>query len=105
MGTATPRWITVWGLAAIPFYVTAFVLAMYSVIDTDSTQQTLLSTPLAVQEMVLGVWMIARNFPNTQVLGTTTTDCACPHRPTESAQVRADRTASCRVEPAAAPAL
>ena len=57
-----PRWITVWGLAAIPFYVAAFVLAMYSVIDTDSTQQTLLFTPLAVQEVVLGVWMIARGF-------------------------------------------
>ncbi len=57
-----PRWITVWGLAAIPLYVAAFLLAMYSVIDTDSTQQTLLYTPLAIQEMVLGVWMIARGF-------------------------------------------
>ncbi|MBG6057277.1 hypothetical protein IWX89_000708 [Cryobacterium sp. MP_M3] len=57
-----PRWIAIWGLAAIPFYVAAYVLAMYGVIGTDSTAQTLLYVPLAVQEMVLAVWMIARGF-------------------------------------------
>jgi hypothetical protein len=57
-----PRWITVWGLAAIPFYVAAFLLAMYAVIGADSTAQTLLVMPLAVQEMVLAVWLIARGF-------------------------------------------
>ncbi|MGZ6839185.1 MAG: DUF4386 domain-containing protein, partial [Frankiaceae bacterium] len=62
-----PRWITVWGLAAIPLYVAAYVLAMYGAIGTDSTIQTLLYTPLAVQEMVLAVWMIARGFRPTAV--------------------------------------
>jgi hypothetical protein len=57
-----PRWIAVWGLAAIPLYVAAYVLAMYGVIGTDSAAQTGLYTPLAVQEMVLAVWMIARGF-------------------------------------------
>jgi hypothetical protein len=57
-----PRWIVVWGLAAIPLYVAAYLLAMYGIIDTDSTAQTLLFMPLAVQEMVLAVWMIARGF-------------------------------------------
>lgn len=57
-----PRWIALWGLAAIPFYVAAYVLAMYGVIGTDSTAQSLLYIPLAVQEMVLAVWMIARGF-------------------------------------------
>lgn len=57
-----PRWIAVWGLAAIPFYVAAYVLAMYAVIGANSTQQNLLVIPLAVQEMVLAVWMIARGF-------------------------------------------
>jgi hypothetical protein len=57
-----PRWIVSWGLAAIPLYVAAYVLAMYGVIGTDSTAQMLLYTPLAVQEMVLAVWMIARGF-------------------------------------------
>jgi hypothetical protein len=57
-----PRWIALWGLAAIPFYVAAFLLAMYAVIGANSTELNLLVIPLAVQEMVLAVWMIARGF-------------------------------------------
>ncbi|MGN6576888.1 MAG: DUF4386 domain-containing protein [Nocardioides sp.] len=57
-----PRWVSLWGLAAIPLYVAAFVLAMYAVIGTNSTEQNLLVMPLAVQEMVLAIWMIARGF-------------------------------------------
>ena len=57
-----PRWIAMWGLLAIPFYAAADVLAMYGVIGAVSSAQTLLFMPLAVQEMVLAVWMIARGF-------------------------------------------
>jgi hypothetical protein len=57
-----PRWIAVWGLAAIPLYLVAYVLAMYAVIGYSSAALTLMIMPLAVQEMVLGVWMIARGF-------------------------------------------
>jgi hypothetical protein len=57
-----PRWIALWGLAAAPFYAAAFVLAAYGVIGTDSAAQSVLYLPLAVQEMVLAVWMIARGF-------------------------------------------
>lgn len=57
-----PRWIAVWGLAGVPFYVGAYVLAAYDVIGPSSTAVTMLVLPLAVQEMVLGVWMIARGF-------------------------------------------
>ncbi|MHB1490805.1 MAG: DUF4386 domain-containing protein, partial [Cellulomonas sp.] len=31
-----PRWIALWGLAAIPFYVAAYLLAMYAVIGANS---------------------------------------------------------------------
>lgn len=57
-----PRWIAVWGLAGVPLYVAAYVLAMYGVIGSNSGELNLLVLPLAVQEMVLGVWMIARGF-------------------------------------------
>ena len=57
-----PRWIALWGLVAIPFYVAADVLAAYAVIGVDSTAQSLLFAPVFVQEMVLAVWMIARGF-------------------------------------------
>jgi hypothetical protein len=57
-----PRWVSVWGLVAIPFYVAADLLAMYGVIDANSSGQVLLFMPMAVQEMVMAVWMIARGF-------------------------------------------
>jgi hypothetical protein len=57
-----PRWITLWGLVAIPLYVAADLLAMYGVIGANSSEQVLVFMPLAVQEMVLAVWMIARGF-------------------------------------------
>ena len=57
-----PRWITLWGLAGIPLYVAAYLLAMYGVVGINSSAVNLLSLPLAVQEMVLAVWMIARGF-------------------------------------------
>ncbi len=65
-----PRWIAVWGLAAIPLYLAAFLLAMYAVIGYDSSALNLLVMPLAVQEMVLGIWMIARGFRPTVVAAT-----------------------------------
>jgi hypothetical protein len=57
-----PRWITLWGLVAIPFYVAADVLAVYAVIAVNSTAQNVLFAPIFVQEMVLAAWMIARGF-------------------------------------------
>lgn len=66
-----PRWIAVWGLAGVPFYVTAYVLAAYAVIGSNSTALNLLVLPLALQEMVLGVWMIARGFRPAKVTAST----------------------------------
>jgi hypothetical protein len=57
-----PRWIALWGFVGIPFYVTANLLAMYGVIDSNSSELSLLVLPLGMQEMVLAVWMIARGF-------------------------------------------
>ena len=57
-----PRWIALWGLLGIPFYVAADVLAVYAAIGVDSTAQNLLFAPIFVQEMVLAAWMIARGF-------------------------------------------
>jgi hypothetical protein len=57
-----PRWIALWGLAAVPLYAAAHLLAMYGVVEANSSAQTLLFMPMAVQEMVLAIWMIARGF-------------------------------------------
>lgn len=57
-----PLWISVWGLVAIAFYVVADLLAMYGVFDANAPAQVLMFMPMALQEMVLAVWMIARGF-------------------------------------------
>ena len=57
-----PRWIASWGLIGVPLYIAAYLLAMYGVVGINSSEVNLLSLPLAVQEMVLAVWMIARGF-------------------------------------------
>jgi hypothetical protein len=57
-----PRWIASWGLVGIAFYVAADLLAMYAVIGATSPAQVAMFMPLAVQEMVLAAWMIARGF-------------------------------------------
>jgi len=66
-----PRWIAWWGLVAVPFYLAAGLLAMYGVFDANSSAQTVLFMPLAVQELVLAVWMIARGFRPANVTSTT----------------------------------
>ncbi len=57
-----PRWITVWGLAALVPYLAAEFLAVFALPDPVSSTATLLYLPLAVQEMVLAVWLIAKGF-------------------------------------------
>jgi hypothetical protein len=65
-----PRWITVWGLVGIPLYVAAYLLALYGAVGINSAEVNLLCLPLAVQEMVLAVWMIARGFRPMAATGT-----------------------------------
>ena len=57
-----PRWLSGWGLVGVPIYLLAALLAAFGVIEMNSTTQTLLFMPLALQEMVLAIWMIARGF-------------------------------------------
>ncbi len=57
-----PRWLSAWGLVAIPLLMASSLLVMFQLIDALSTTQIVLALPLAVQEMVLAVWLIARGF-------------------------------------------
>ena len=57
-----PRWLSGWGLiGAIP-YVVSPLLALFGVIESGSSVQVGLYMPLALQEMVLAVYLIVKGF-------------------------------------------
>lgn len=60
-----PRWISAWGLIAILPYLVAALLTVYAVLPAMSTTLVILDMPMAIQEMVLAVWLIARGFHRT----------------------------------------
>ena len=70
-----PRWISVWGLAALIPYLAAEFLALFALLDPLSATASLLFIPLAVQEMVLAVWLIVKGFsPAALAAGAARTD-------------------------------
>ena len=70
-----PRWISIWGLAALIPYLAAEFLVMFTLLDSMSPIAGLLHLPLAVQEMVLAVWLIVKGFnPAALAAGSVKTD-------------------------------
>ena len=57
-----PRWISGWGLAAVIPYLAAEFLALFALLDPLSATASLLFVPMALQEMVLAVWLIVKGF-------------------------------------------
>ncbi|MCC6169993.1 MAG: DUF4386 domain-containing protein, partial [Caldilineaceae bacterium] len=62
-----PRWISVWGVAALVPYLAAEFLAVFALVDPMSSNAILLYMPLAGQEMVLAGWLIAKGFNSSAV--------------------------------------
>jgi hypothetical protein len=64
-----PRWISVWGLIAAVLMVASAVLAMFEVKLPDAVF-ALLVVPIAVQEMVMALWLIVKGFdPSALAIG------------------------------------
>lgn len=57
-----PRWISGWGLLSALPYVAAGFLVIFGVAGHMSTLDTVLRLPLALQEMILAVWLVAKGF-------------------------------------------
>ena len=51
-----PRWLSMWGLVGAVLYLAAPLLAL------SGRELGILMAPLAVQEMVMAAWLIARGF-------------------------------------------
>jgi Domain of unknown function (DUF4386) len=57
-----PRWLSGWGLVALAPYLVAVPLTIFGALEAQSSVVVGLNVPLALQEMVLAVWLIARGF-------------------------------------------
>ena len=55
-----PRWLSGWGIVATILMMTACVLSLFS--GNPITGYTLMVIPIALQEMVLAVWLIVKGF-------------------------------------------
>jgi hypothetical protein len=55
-----PRWLSGWGIIAIILMFSACISSLFS--NKPITGYVLLVIPIAVQEMVLAVWLIAKGF-------------------------------------------
>lgn len=56
-----PRWISAWGLIAVVLMVASGVLAMFEVTLPEAVF-ALLVVPIAIQEMVMALWLIVKGF-------------------------------------------
>jgi hypothetical protein len=57
-----PRWISTWGLIAILLHLARGFLVMFHLMSTFSVIDTIVNLPIALQEMVMAVWFIAKGF-------------------------------------------
>jgi hypothetical protein len=57
-----PRWLSGWGLIAIIPYLAAGLLVLFGFFGPLSTGEIVLEFPLALQEMVMAVWLIVKGF-------------------------------------------
>jgi len=57
-----PRWLSGWGLLGTTLVTISGLLVLLHVAAPLGTTQTLLALPIAVQEMVLAGWLIAKGF-------------------------------------------
>ncbi len=59
-----PRWLSGWGIVAIILMLTACLLSLFS--GNRITSYIPLAAPIALQETVLAVWLIAKGFNPTE---------------------------------------
>ena len=57
-----PRWLSLWGIVGAVLLVTYGLLGVFGVDTALGSPFMLLAMPIALQEMVFAVWLIARGF-------------------------------------------
>ncbi len=62
-----PRFLSVWGLIGVPLWLAVSLLIMFGSLTESSVLATLLYLPIAVNEMVLAVWLIVKGFNSSAI--------------------------------------
>ena len=57
-----PRWLSGWGLLGTALTIVATLLVLFRLIGILTTGYMVLNLPMAMQEMVLAVWLIVKGF-------------------------------------------
>lgn len=57
-----PRWLSVWGIAAILLHLASCLLTVFAIIDPSSPVQVFMLAPSGLQELVLAIWLIVKGF-------------------------------------------
>jgi uncharacterized metal-binding protein len=57
-----PRWLSGWGLLGTTLTIVATLLVLFRLIGILTTGYMVLNLPMALQEMVLAVWLIVKGF-------------------------------------------
>lgn len=57
-----PRWLSGWGFVGTTLTILASLLLLFRLIDVITPIYLVLNLPLALQEMVLAVWLIVKGF-------------------------------------------
>ncbi|WP_295694622.1 DUF4386 domain-containing protein [Lapillicoccus sp.] len=63
-----PTWLSAWGIAGTVLLMVAAGLLIFDVIAPLSAAQVALAAPIALQEMVLAVWLLAKGFNRSALL-------------------------------------
>lgn len=67
---AIPRWLSLWGLGGAFLLLSGAVFGVLGLIDNGSAFETISFPPIALQEMVFAVWLIAKGFRTASLVGT-----------------------------------
>ena len=62
-----PRFLSVWGLVGVTLSLAAGLLAMFGLVILLSTISILLVLPIALNEIVLAVWLIVKGFNSSAI--------------------------------------
>lgn len=71
-----PRWLSGWGIAAMPLMATACCLALYQ--GQPVTSYVALAIPIGIQEIVFGLWLLIKGFNPSPVRESTPVADAIP---------------------------